>query len=107
MNISQVTGNYKHQGYITDTAEQPQPAGQATAGASAKASRPPADRVSLSSNSKDMQLINTAIQSSPEVTRVQQPASAEKVSALKQQIAARQYTVNANAVATRILNDIA
>ena len=102
-NIANAAGTYERQAYIGETADRK--ALPRESGAVEKKPESSADRVSLSTESKDMQTAKQAVMAAPE----DKGASAdrtEKIASLQQAVAEGSYEVNPDQVAGKLIGSI-
>ncbi len=101
-NITSITGNYDRQAYVSDAAEQKKEVNEK------QPVEPRKDnsevKVSLSSDSKDLQTAKQAAASAPERGNTQNRP--DKVEALKQQVEEGGYQVNPMQVAEKIVGGV-
>ncbi len=101
-NITSITGNYDRQAYVSDTAKQKKEVNEKQ---SVELKQDTSEvKVSLSSDSKDLQLAKQAAASEPERGDIQNRP--EKVEALKQKVEEGGYQVDPMQVAEKIVGGV-
>ncbi len=103
-NITNATGSYERQAYVGETADRKLATRETDT--TDKKSESSADRVSLSTESKDMQTARQAALASPDDKGSNNSARAEKVAGLEQAVAEGSYQINPQRVADKLIGSI-